>query len=416
MFIREITGDEFKNFTYNFKDKSIYQTIEYGEVMHGQDYEYMFLGLIDGVTIVAASMLLLKKISNFRYAFAPRGFLLDYSNQTILGEFTREIKKFLGKKEIIAVKLCPMIIKNIFDSNKEIVGTNDNYNNIFNNLKTLGYYHFGYNSFFEAYKPRYEAILPLTTNYALLFKNISKQYKTKIRGAEKKGIRIYRAKADELNVLYEQTKKKYVRDTTYFNDSFTYFDKTNSIDYYYAKLDTKIYLELCKESYEKLEDEKHEINEEVMKNADKNSHKLISKKISIDHSLAISKNQLIEATNYLRDYPNGVILASTLIIRQFDEVNVYIDGFDSNFKNLNAKHLLMWKLVEKYSKLGFKNFNFGGATNITVENKKYQGLNEFKLGFNCNIVEYMGDLELVTNNTLYFMYQQSQQLKKILKK
>jgi len=76
----------------------------------------------------------------------------------------------------------------------------------------------------------------------------------------------------------------------------------------------------------------------------------------------------------------------------------------------------MWKLIEKYSKLGYTKFNLGGITNINAENKKYTGLNEFKLSFNANMYEYIGDLELICNNTLYFMYRKSVQLKRMLKK
>ena len=55
-------------------------------------------------------------------------------------------------------------------------------------------------------------------------------------------------------------------------------------------------------------------------------------------------------------------------------------------------------------------------TNINVENNRYNGLNQFKLGFDSNIYEYIGDLELICNNTLYFMYRKSMQIKRMLKK
>ena len=55
-------------------------------------------------------------------------------------------------------------------------------------------------------------------------------------------------------------------------------------------------------------------------------------------------------------------------------------------------------------------------TNITVENNRYAGLNEFKLGFNSKIYEYIGDFELICNNTFYFMYKKSMDLRKMLGK
>ena len=93
-----------------------------------------------------------------------------------------------------------------------------------------------------------------------------------------------------------------------------------------------------------------------------------------------------------------------------------IDGYDKKFKKINAKHLMTWKLIEKYSKEKFKKFNLGGMTNPTVKNDKYNGLNEYKLSFNARCVEYIGDLELITNQALYSLYRNSKSFKYILKK
>ena len=42
-----------------------------------------------------------------------------------------EIKKYLAHLDVIAVKLSPMIVKNIYNSNKELVYHNEYYNNIY---------------------------------------------------------------------------------------------------------------------------------------------------------------------------------------------------------------------------------------------------------------------------------------------
>ena len=93
-----------------------------------------------------------------------------------------------------------------------------------------------------------------------------------------------------------------------------------------------------------------------------------------------------------------------------------MDGYDKKYQFLNSKHLLLWKIIEKYSLQGYKKFNLGGVINIFSSNERYNGLNEFKLSFNPDIIEYLGDLELICNNTLYFMYKNSRNFKNILKK
>lgn len=416
MFIRELTVEEFNNFKENFDKKSVYQTVEYAYVMNNQNYTTMFLGLVDGNNIIGASSILIEKVNNFKYAYAPRGFLIDYNNYSLLETFTNEIKNYLGKKDIVAIKLSPMIIKNIYDSDGNIIETNNKFQLIYDNLKKLGYYHFGYNNFFESHKPRFEAILDINKNYIDLFKNIRKEFRTKLRSSEKNGVRIIKGTEEELDYLITQVSKKYPRGEQYFKDVYKYFSKNNMIDYYYAKLDTKIYLEKCQKDFENEENINNELNYEVIENAEKNSTKLINKKIESDKRFSRSRNNLIKATNFLRDYPEGIILSSVIVIRIKNEVFLYMDGFDKKYKKMNAKHLMMWKIIEKYSKLGFTRFNLGGMTNIYSENNKYKGLNEFKLGFNPNVYEYIGDLELVCNNTLYFMYKKSKDLKRMLGK
>ena len=124
---------------------------------------------------------------------------------------------------------------------------------------------------------------------------------------------------------------------------------------------------------------------------------------------------MIAATNLLKNSPNGAIAASALVVKSGNMAYVIMDGMDTELKAFNAKHLLMWKLIERYSKLGFKRFNLGGVSDITLENTKYDGLNQFKMSFNANIFEYMGDMELITNSTQYFMYENTIMFKNMFK-
>lgn len=413
MFIRELTADEFKNFNDSYNMHSIYQTPEYGFVMNNQKFNTIFLGLIDQDNIIGATLILIEKRKGFKYAYAPRGFLIDYNNFNLLEQFTKEIKKYLGKQGVTAVKLSPMIIKNIHDVKYNVTDYNSYFDNIFNNLFKLDYYHYGYNHFFEALKPRHEAVIDLDIPYYMLFDNIKKEFRTKIRGAEKRGIKVYKGTDKNLEYLYLQTSKKYPRDLDYFKDCYKYFKKNSNVEFFFTKLDTNKYLKLINKKYQEQENICNKYNNSLNKG---NNEKIVSLKIEADKLLDLYKKELIKATNYLRDYPDGIITSSALIVKNHDEVYMLMDGYDTKYKSFNSKHLLIWKLMERYSKLGFKKFNLGGMTNPTLENNPFKGLNEFKLGFGAKCVEYIGDLELVTNNALYFMYKNSFSIKNILKK
>ena len=194
-------------------------------------------------------------------------------------------------------------------------------------------------------------------------------------------------------------------------------NEDKKIEFYYTKLNTEEFLVKIKKEYEKLEYENSILNKDFINNKDeKKSTKLLNKKLESDKLVNACKKRLIKATNLLRDYPEGVVTASLLIAIHNKNVYLLIDGYNKKLKELNSKHLLIWSLIEKYTKEGYEKFYFGGISNPSIKNEHYDGLNTFKLNFNTLAYEYIGDLELVTNSALYFMYRNAAPIRGILKK
>ena len=415
MYIKELTNEEFNNFTAEFPYKTFYQTPEYAFVMSREKNEVFLLGLVDDKFILAAAVIIVEKRSGFKYAYTPRGFLINFNDYTILEQFTKLLKEYLGKKDIVALRINPMIVKNIYNNNKQIIYENKHYNSIFEQLIKLGYNHQGYNDYFENIKPRFEAILNIQTNTEILFNNIDKTYKKNIKNAIEDGIHVYQGNFNELKYLYEQCKYKYPRSYNFIKDIYKHYDQKEMVDLYYAKLNTEEYLVNSQKEHEEIEAKTNDINNKIMDTTQKDKTKLINQKLTTDTLLNKYENKLVTATSLLKSNPNGIVLASLMVIKYYGTVYMFMDGYDKNFRYLNAKHLLLWKVIEEYSKKGFKKFNFGGISNINND-EKYKGLNDFRMSFGSCAIEYAGDFELVTNNTLYFMYKKATQISNIIKK
>lgn len=413
MKLRELTNEEFDNFTINYFQKSIYQTNEYAFVMNEQQFDSVFIGMEENNEIIAASLILIEQTNGFKYAYAPRGFLLDYSNSDLLKTFTKEIKKYLNRLQVIAIKINPLIIKEKRDNENNVIAINNSFTDIMNCLKKNGYYHLGFNNSFEALKPRFEAIIPLDKEANRLFNDLPKSLKTNIRSAERNGIVIHKGNKSNLNYLYEQTKKKYPRDLKYFEDAYNFFNNNKKAEFYYAKLNTKIFLDRSRLDYQNVFDEYTRINDTLLKT---NNGKLIQKKMESDKLVNTAKNDLIMATKLNQEYPDGIVLASIIIIKHANTATLLIDGYDPKFKKFNGKHLLIWKLIELFSKEGIKEFNLGGINNPDNPIEKFKGLTDFKLSFNAESIEYIGDFELVTNKVLYMLYRDSSPIRKMFKK
>lgn len=409
MYIKELTNEEFDIFSKSYPLSSVYQTKEYALTMNKEGYATVFLGLVDEDKIIAATLVLIENISKFKYAYAPRGFLIDYGNIKLLQTFTELIKKYLNKLGVFAIKLCPIIIKNIYNGKTDENLKNKNFDLFYEALLNLDYYHFGFNNNFEALKPRFEAIIDLRKPINDLFDNIKKNYRTKIRSASLKGIEIIQSNEKSLKYLYSLTKGKYPRNYTYYENLYEYFKREDNVDLYCAKLNTTKYLQEIQTEYDKIEAQLTKYNEQLINN---HNPKLINKKLSLDVQYNNIKVELNNAIELLKNNENGILLAAALVVKHSDTAYIMIDGYDPKYKKMNAKHLLIWELIQIYEKQGYKKLNLGGISNFRISNK-FSGLTEFKCSFGANIVEYVGDLELITNNALYFMYRRMNPIKKI---
>lgn len=413
MKFRELSIEEFNSFSDNYKYKSIYQTSEYGLLMEKIGFKFSFVGLVENNEIIAATLVLIKTESGFNYAYAPRGFLLDYDNPELLKIFTKCIKVYLRKKKVMAIKLNPMITKNIYNFNTNKINKLENYDQVFASLIKNNYTHLGYNNFFEALNPRCEAIINLNKSNTELFNNLKKEFKTKIRSSIKNGVRVYKGDDSNLEDLYPLLKSKYKKSIKYFNEFYDIFSKRGMVDIYYTKLDTKIYLEHVQRQLAKYEREIYNLNNLIIRSG-KSRNKIINKKLNIDNYLNQYKNELIKATLDLRNNPNGIITSCIITLKQKDEITIFFDGYDNKYKKLNSKHLLIWQLIEIYKSQGFNKFNLGGMSNMAVDTKKYVGLNEFKSNFGSEMYEYAGDFELIANKRSYNLYRNYVPLKKLI--
>lgn len=92
MEVRELTEEQFEEFLNGFKNSSMYQSVEYALTMKNQQYKTMYYGLNNEGEIKAATLILIEKINGFKYALAPRGYLIDYEDKNLL-RFYKIIKK-----------------------------------------------------------------------------------------------------------------------------------------------------------------------------------------------------------------------------------------------------------------------------------------------------------------------------------
>ena len=417
MKIVKLTPEQFDNFSSNHPLHTYYQTSAYGNLMSQEGFDPHYYGFINDQNIlIGASLVLVQKLFlGYKYAYAPRGYLIDYDNKDLIIDVTNKMKRFLAKNSIIFLKIDPPVVNNKRDKDGNILKspyTND----LIPFLTKIGYDYFGDNKFFGTLKPRWNAILKVTGSSQTLFDNFDHSVKNKIRKAESRGIEILQGNHNDIEIFYKFVAKKHYRKLNYYKKFAECFG--NNFELYFAKLNTEAYLNNIKLIYEKELQKNEEINKNIQEAGLKNkiSNKLTNSKITSHKVLAVYKKELETASNLFAKNPQGIIISATAVIIEKYGVELVIEGQNPTYKLYYPTFLAKWYIIEKYSKLGAVYFDLNAITGYFENNNKFKGLNEMKLGFNAEVTEYIGEFDLVINRTIYLIHKKAKLGKKALKK
>ncbi len=397
MLIEQIEKNVFDEFAKNHVLRNFYQTSAYGELMSRNGYTALYIGGFTNSKLVAASLILCKSIGpNIKYGYAPRGFLINYYDTSLLKEFSKKIKDYFFIKGFAFIKINPEITYNIveYDTKTKIVNTKNK--EIIKTLKELGYDKLKDNLYFESMLPKFNPIIYLP-KYDLnaIENNISKE----IVSYEKKGINLTIVDKNDIDLAYEFIKEKTTNKVKYYSDLYEIFSKNNMIDLLLVKLNYAEYTKFMQKEY----NEKLEINEQINMefNENPNNLELYNKKMESDKIINdISKNITI-INNRMKEDTNSEILGSAFVIKYENRINILISGQKNDFNNIDVKTFIFYKIIEKYKKENYLYLDMNGITGDMTDTNPYKDVNDFKLKFNPTTFEYIGEFDLIINKPLH---------------
>ena len=406
MEIIQITKEEFDNYAENYENKNFYQTGSYGTLMDRHSFDDYYLAMKDeSGNYKAATLILIKKeLLGYKWGYCPRGYLIDFNNFDLLETFTKLLTQFLNKRNFMFVKIDPYIIYKSRDKKGNVIPGIDN-SKIFDELIHIGYEHTGFNLNFENLKPRWNAVTT-TNSTENLFSRFSKEIRNKIRKADKMGIEILEGDASSVKQFYSLVNKKHSRRLNYYLDMMEILGKKDMIKLYFAKLDTAKYIEKSKTLFEAEEKRNNEINQELEENINSNNtNNIIKRKMASDILLNNCKQNVINATNLYKEYPSGVIVGASAVIKYNKEIFFLIDGYKQEFKRYCPNHYLKYQIMNFYRKEGYTRMHLNGISGDFNKSSAFYGLTRFKLGFAAEIEEYIGEFTLIINKGKYKSYQ-----------
>ena len=395
----ELSEEEFRRFSSTHALCSFFQTPEMAMSKKEDGCDYYYVGMKNNDEIVCATLLLEYKGRFFKTFSSPRGYLIDFTNKELLKEFTKEIKKFIKKKGGTVLNIEPKILYKERDMNGElVVGGFDN-SHIYNNLINLGYKHNGFYLELDLKKQvRWAYILDLENKTEdEIFSGFKPNTRNIIRKAMKHGIYVRELAIDELDIFRQlvdssgELKNFKSVPLKYYQKMYRIFKPLDQIKFVVAELDLNEY-SLC------LNKELDEYKEKILKLGSKSDSKKNEYETQID-----ILTQRLEDLNIKRKDGDRAILAGGMFMLYGKEIAYIFSGTSTKFRNFQAQYLVQWEMIKHGIHKGYKTYDFYGISGDFSKENKRHGLYEFKKSFGGNVIEYIGDFDLIVSPFKYYL-------------
>ena len=409
----KLTEDEFREFAKKHPQANFYQTVEWGNLKKTTNWDMHLLGMKDNGKVIAGAMVLSKNTPIKRPMFySPRGFLIDYKNYDLLREFSEKIKEYVKKRKGIFLKIDPYVRLQQRDLSGNIVeGGYKNYD-VVDNLKKLGYKHFGFNLNLEALQPRWLfAIDTKDKNIDELLSKMDRETRRIIKVNERNHIEIREISYDELPKFKDITKhtgdrRNFIdRPLSYYQDMYNSFHDSGILKILFAELNTsKTIDELIQEKDEFVKDYNDRKNKHDNKIIQMNEKKYEQKQLEVENNIKRLDKKIKEVEDLKEKYGDIITLGGVLFLVYAKEVVALVGGSYKEFMDFQSAYYVYYKMIKYACEHGFNWYNFYGITGNFDESNPLYGLYSFKKDFGGEVVELIGEFDLIINKPGYYLY------------
>lgn len=392
MELRELTKKEFDQFALNHPLGSFQQTSFWGRFMEGDKFHAYYVGGFIKEHIVGACLLLSyeRKKDKIRIFYSPRGFLIDYKNEELLKEFTEEVKKFIIEKHGVFLKIDPYILVRDRDNEGNIIE-----GGVYNDFVEVNLTNANFIKVNDRIQPKWLSRINLKDkNIDDIFNNFSPKARQTVRRNERLGFK--------------------VRDFD-FKDIDKFMDIINDESKrYLTVMPTKTFYEELKQSFDgniQLK-EVYFKSDEVISNIDKmiidvNKEKEIrinnyhSSKMTAEYFIdkELEDEKEIKRLNSLKEYfakcSDDVSMGIYMFITIGNEVVALNGGIVDEYNKLDASYTLHYEMIKYAINNGYKYYNLYEIGNITDDNNKLKNSYNYKKNFGGEVVELVGEYDLV---------------------
>lgn len=416
-FLETISKEEYEGFVSTHLKSHFMQSYEWGNVMKEKHFSPLYVGMKENGSLVATALLLKKHLfGKYSYIYIPRGFITDFHNQSLVEQFTNELKQFCKKEHVIFFKIDPDIKLHDLEINGTVAGDSTGGTIIFNQLLKLGYHHLGFNKVFTNEQPRFTFRLDLNRSWDEIYRGMHPTTRKILNKGNLYELDLYQGDRLDIPLFYETMLETATREhlhatpISYYQTFYEILHKNGNSDLYVVKT-TKSHLKKL------LESRIDSIQEELVQSSEK--FKSLEKKEVRQKELSAQlekQKQLYQEVLNLNQ--ERIVLSSIMTVKYGEKVWTIHGGNSSSLRELNANYLLYYQIIKDAHEEGYQVIDFfgcSGEANPPSSDPIY-GLHSFKKRLGGEYTEFLGEFDYVINYPLYFLYKKGLPLYRKLKK
>ncbi len=407
--LKNLEKEQFDEFVRTNKYKSHFlQSLSWGEFSKiKKNVTPYYLGLVNEKEEVVASTLLLEKKlpMNRCYLYAPRGFVIDFKKKELVREMTKKVVEFAKSKKAIFVKIDPDIIrKSINYQNEEKI--EEDYDKIFETLKSCGFKHQGYTKNFETMQPRYTFRIDLTQSMEEIENHFSKTTKQRIAKAEKLDTEVTIGKKSDIKEFYHlmtltESRKDFISyNEDYYETLYEIFNgnKSSKATLFMGKINITKTINAIEKT---LKDINNQISILPIDNLSK------SAKAKLTELTKQKENILAEIEKYKearKEYGNEITLSAHMIIEYGDKAWVLYAGNHNILSETYVNYKTYYEHIKYCKNKKIKIYDQFGTIGDLSKNNPRLGLHEFKKKFGGDYIEFIGEWDYIVDPLFYFVF------------
>ncbi len=406
MLIKEISAQEYNDYQSKSGENHFLNSVNWSEFRTTINWSYKLFGFFKEDELVGVANVQIKKEKMVKLAYAPRGIIVDYNNEELLKTATSLLKKQLKKLGVFVLKIDPQVVYQKHDYYLEPQGEKNT--TPITNLEQVGYEHLGFVDHFEGMQPRHTIRIKTDQSMSDVKKAMDKMTKKRIQAGQQFKLKYVKAGKERLKdfhdllVLTSQRDHFTIRSIEYFANILDQFQEDASL--HFAILDYNATIESLNNDLVKVEQQIADFDAKLaeMNEGGKKYKTTLRQKEDIITKKGRIEKEISELDTYFADKDKELILAAGFTISDGNKTWYVYGASHNQFRNFYPTYFLVNNMINESINRGDEFFDLFGISGSTDQDNEALGLYQFKRGFGGEIIEFIGEFDLVLNKLIYF--------------